>query len=448
MIIQLKFPLTKIRVKWLFSSCKLRKLLIISKQILKRRKFLKYALAASGAVTGAGIFGWHQYFDGPISNACKGFSLPKELLEHSLMKQAMQGIDFEQLWDCHFHLLGNGHNPSLNELPSGAWVNPNMQSMRSPFQRLQYQFYLNAACIEKAEFADIEFVTNISDMVKELPNGVRLMLLAFDHQYDSNGNKNLESSTFYIPNQYAASIAESNSSFEWIASVHPYRKDAIEQLEWCHRHGARAIKWLPPAMNIDPSSNSCKTFYEKLIQLGMPLLTHAGDEKAVHSEQLQKLSNPLLLRTPLDLGVKVIVAHCASLGSNLDLEASSPKPVSNFKLFSRLMDDDNYQNNCFGDISAINLVNRESSEIKTIIENQAWHARLLYGSDYPLPGVMPIISSKQLVASGLLDESYLPFVNRVRSYNVWLYDFFIKRFMSSGESRLSDSVFQTKNHFF
>lgn len=34
----------------------------------------------------------------------------------------------------------------------------------------------------------------------------------------------------------------------------------------------------------------------------------------MEAEEAQRLGNPRLLRRPLDLGVKVIVAHAASLG--------------------------------------------------------------------------------------------------------------------------------------
>lgn len=77
-------------------------------------------------------------------------------------------------------------------------------------------------------------------------------------------------------------------------------------------------------------------------ELNMVLLVHTGEEKAVvgTDKKYQRLGNPLLLKTPLDLGVKVIMAHCASLGKNVDLESTTkPKPiVHNFLLFVRMMD--------------------------------------------------------------------------------------------------------------
>ncbi|MCW8997733.1 MAG: hypothetical protein OQK04_03305, partial [Kangiellaceae bacterium] len=179
----------------------------------------------------------------------------------------------------------------------------------------------------------------------------------------------------------------------------------------------------------------------------LPLLTHAGEEKAVHSEKLQKLANPLFLRKPLELGVKVIVAHCASLGTSQDIETNSAKQVSNFELFARLMNQSQYENNLMADISAVNLFNREITEIKQIVRNQHWHKRLLYASDYPLPGVMPIISSTNLASHGLIDQKLVPFLNQVRQHNSWLYDFLIKRFLRADSMAFTKDVFHTARHF-
>lgn len=414
---------------------------------MQRRKLLKIGLGVGASSLIGGGIAWNHFFDGPIFNQCDLKVLPEALIQHPLMLQAFEGIDFQQLWDSHFHLLGNGLNLGADGQSTNVWLNPKMSSWLSPIQRLQYAFYLDAACIAEAPFADKEFVINLSKMTAQLPLGIRFMLLAFDYQHSDRGEVNQNASTFYIPNEYAAKIANLSSSYEWIASVHPYRKDALDRLDWCKANGARAVKWLPPAMNIDPSSNHCIAFYQKLIELDMPLLTHAGDEKAVHSEELQKLSNPLLLRIPLDLGVKVIVAHCASLGSNRDLDSKSSTSKSNFDLFARLMNDANYTKNCFADISAINLINREIKEIKQIVENKNWHSRLLYASDFPLPGVMPIISSKNLAANGLIETSKVDFLNQVRGHSSWLYDFLTKRFMRSNGLSLSIDVFHTRRHF-
>ena len=96
-------------------------------------------------------------------------------------------------------------------------------------------------------------------------------------------------------------------------------------------------------MGIDPSDPKCDPFYGKMKELDLILLSHGGEEKAVEAEEDQKLGNPLLLRRALDHGVKVIVAHCAGLGSNEDLDSKDRKVVDNFDLFLRLMDEKRYE---------------------------------------------------------------------------------------------------------
>src|SRR4029453_8743949 len=87
-----------------------------------------------------------------------------------------------------------------------------------------------------------------------------------------------------VPDQYAAAVAQRfPHRFEWAASIHPYRRDAVDALATARSRGARAVKWLPNSMGIDPASPRCDTFYAALAQTGVPLLTHAGHEGTVDS---------------------------------------------------------------------------------------------------------------------------------------------------------------------
>src|SRR6185436_20991604 len=144
------------------------------------------------------------------------------------------------------------------------------------------------------------------------------------------------------PNEVVARVARSRPDrFEWMASIHPFRPDAVEALETAKRDGARGVKWLPPAIGIDPASARCRPFYEALKRLDMPLLVHVGEERAVQGAEEAPFANPLKLRAPMDAGVRVIAAHCASMGASADLDANAnidkaPK-ARNIDLFARLM---------------------------------------------------------------------------------------------------------------
>ena len=169
------------------------------------------------------------------------------------------------------------------------------------------------------------------------------------------------------------------------------------------------VKWLPNAMGIDPSDAACDSFYTKMKELGLVLLSHGGEEKAVEAEEDQRLGNPLLLRRALDHGVRTIVAHCASLGENEDLDDPGRRRVHNFHLFLRLVEDRRYEGLVFGDISAMTQFNRIGQPLSTVIEREELHGRLVNGSDYPLPAINLLIRTKPLVRAGYLNAEEASF---------------------------------------
>jgi predicted TIM-barrel fold metal-dependent hydrolase len=209
-------------------------------------------------------------------------------------------------------------------------------------------------------------------------------------------------------------------------SVNPYRPDAIDELEKWARRGARVVKWLPNAMGIDPSDAQCDPFYEKMRELDLILLSHGGEEKAVEAEEDQKLGNPLLLRRALDHGIKVIVAHCAGLGSNEDLDSKDRKIVDNFDLFLRLMDEKRYEGLVFGELSAMTQFNR-SGKLRTLLKREDLHERLVNGSDYPLPAVNLLIKTRPLVKQGYINADEADSLKEIYDYNPLLFDFVLKR---------------------
>jgi mannonate dehydratase len=281
------------------------------------------------------------------------------------------------------------------------------------------------------------------------PQGAKAMLLAFDFYHDEQGARQEDLSSFFVPNRYAADLAQRYPDrFEWICSIHPYRADAIDEVQWSVRQGARAVKWLPSAMGIDPASPKCDRFYQALAGLNLPLLTHGGEEQAVASGGPAELNNPLRLRRPLDQGVRVIVAHCASLGESIDMDQGpNGSRRENFELFERLMNEARYERQLFGEISALIQANREESVVATLIRRVEWHPRLINGSDYPLPGVIPLISPRRFVKQGFLTEPQAEVLSEIRGYNPVLFDFVLKRSLVSGGQRFTPVVFESRRVF-
>ena len=286
---------------------------------MNRRHFLG-ALGAAGVVAGCDF----SLADG-VFNAC-GARLPDRLRTHALVAAAWRGLDAGAVWDVHCHVFGNGDSGS------GLWINPAMERIWQPQQYLQRMFYLNAGCVHDSPGkVDASVVDRLLNQCEAMPAGFHAILFAFDWARDEAGREVRERSTFFVPDDYAAGLAARfPAHFEWAASIHPHDPRALDRLDAAAAGGARAVKWLPTAQGIDPAAARCDRFYRRLAELRLPLITHAGDERAVRGFG-EDLGNPLRLRRPLDAGVRVVVAHCASLGIGRDLDAGGTTTVAEFR---------------------------------------------------------------------------------------------------------------------
>jgi predicted TIM-barrel fold metal-dependent hydrolase len=404
---------------------------------MNRRKFLTgLGLLSVSAGVGAAYKYWP---DQGFTNPCLS-GLPKSLANHELVQQVWQGIDPTQVWDSHVHLVGSGDSGS------GAWSSPAMDSYWHPILKAQKLFYMNAGCVGEGHL-DQSYIARMLDLVAGMRPGLKLMLYAFDWFYDENGKPDQTRSVFYIPDTYASQVAKAHpKAFEWVASIHPYRADCVEALQAAIKDGARAIKWLPSAMGIDPLSPKCDRFYAALAAADIPLISHAGRELAVQGGN-QDDGNPLRLRRALDHGVKVVLAHCASDGDDQDFDNGENGPrVKSFELFARIMDEPRYADKLYADISALTQFNRAWA-LKAVLQRSDWHSRLLNGSDYPLPGVMPLFSATTMADLGLLDRAAVPVLQEIRKYNPLLFDFALKRLLRFEQYSFPTQVFETRRFF-
>ena len=406
---------------------------------MRRRAFLRAGVAAPAALLAGCPFTFEQGFLGE----CRAPHVPG--MATAIVRSAWHGIRAANVWDVHAHLFGDGRSGS------GIWLDPELDRPSGVVARARRIFFLNAGCVGDEGRLDEGMVLRMIQLVESLPAGVKLMLLAFDFTYDETGRQRKDLSTFYVPHEYVRKVAASRPErFEWIASVHPYRADAVEALGAAKAGGARAVKWLPPAMGIDLAHARCKPFYDALVRLDLPLLVHVGEEQAVPGARRGDLASPLALRHPLGQGVRVIAAHCATLGESPDLEANAnpdkAPSVPNFDLFARLMGERRYEKLLYGDISAVTQANRDR-HLPALLARREWYPRLLNGSDYPLPGMMPLFSLRSMVSMGILDEALVPGLRQLRESNALLFDFALKRSLTKGGARFPVGVFETRSYF-
>ena len=192
-----------------------------------------------------------------------------------------------------------------------------------------------------------------------------------DYPYDPSGNCLKEKAKFYVPNDHVLGLAKKYSQIIPACSIHPARKDAVEELERCAEKGAKVLKLLPNCHHVDCSDIQYQPFWEKLAKLGLTFLAHTGGEFSVPVLDA-KFADPRILQLPLECGVKVIAAHGAGKSGiwDPDYTADLLKMMEEFP-------------NLFTDNSALASPNRWRT-IKHLLDPKS-QSRVIHGSDFPIP---------------------------------------------------------------
>lgn len=264
--------------------------------------------------------------------------------------------------DMHCHVAGIGAGDS------GCFIS---ESMRDSFR---FGIYLDAFGVSLEDLqneGDQLVVRRLSDGITASRHVGSAVVLAMDGVVDPQGELDLAQTEVYIPNDFVASETAKYDNLHFGASVNPLRSDALDRLDRVHRQGARLIKWLPSIQNFDPADERIVPFYKKLIELRLPLLTHAGQERSF-TRARDELADPERLRLPLQLGVHVIVAHVAATGSN--------EGQSDYDRLVAMLDE---FPNLHSEISSLTQINK-INYLPRALREARFENRLYFGSDYPL----------------------------------------------------------------
>ena len=164
--------------------------------------------------------------------------------------------------DIHVHTAGIGAGGS------GCYV--------APVFRNSYKFswYLRAFGVSREELevaGDALVFQRISEHVGSSTSVQKAVVLAMDGVIDEHGELDKEHTQVYVPNEFVKSETDRYENLLFGASVNPYRPDATAILNKVKEAGAVLVKWIPAIMAIDPQDPRIVPFYEKLIELDLPL---------------------------------------------------------------------------------------------------------------------------------------------------------------------------------
>lgn len=293
----------------------------------------------------------------------------KNLLAAAVVLAATSAFAAEPVIDLHVHTAGIGAGGS------GAFVNREMR------ESWKFGIYLSAFGISLQEIeahGDALLVQRISERIRRSKRVDKAVVLAMDGVVGANGEIDREATQIYVPNDFVAGETAKYDNLLFAASVNPYRPDAIERLERARDKGAVLVKWLPNIMYIDPGDEAIVPFYRRMAELGLPLLSHAGEERSFTSAR-DAFGDPDRLRLPLETGVTVIAAHLAARGHTDGTEN-----------FDRLVAMFGSYPNLYADVSSLTQVNR-LGYLKRALGIPGLQERLVYGSDWPLQ-FFPLVS--------------------------------------------------------
>jgi predicted TIM-barrel fold metal-dependent hydrolase len=219
----------------------------------------------------------------------------------------------------------------------------------------------------------------------------RVVLLGLDALYGPRSGKlDRRKTDLWVSNGFLAKKVKelndqlmregfSRKKFYWGASVSPNRKDWEEELEFVIRDpNAVLMKLIPSVQHINLRDPKHKGYFESLARNNMPLLCHVGPEYSFPEGIREKDRDDFrLLDKPLECGVTVIAAHCATPVFPID-----KNETAEFGAFMRAANSGGTIQ-LWGDTSAFSLMTRIPI-LEEILETfpPEW---LVHGSDFPIP---------------------------------------------------------------
>lgn len=266
--------------------------------------------------------------------------------------------------DCHVHVVGNGFGGT------GCWYRPR------GITRYGAPLLVRAVGLPPSSLkGDLDrlYAERVLQFVRDSSLDAAV-ILAQDEPYTENGEMIADTGSFFVPNDYVLGLARAHPEFLAAVSIHPARRDALEELDRCLAAGAVMLKCLPNCQNIDWNNPRYTRFLERMAESGLILLAHTGSERTL-PVLAPRLEDPRVLTRALEIGVTCIAAHSGTGVPLIDTDYFGTF-VALLRRFPRL----------YGDNSALAAPNfRLWGARARAMTTPEVAARMLHGSDLPVP---------------------------------------------------------------
>jgi predicted TIM-barrel fold metal-dependent hydrolase len=295
--------------------------------------------------------------------------------------------------DMHFHVVGDGKD--IRNTDNDVYLN--LDDNHHWFTRILSNLVeedlkqMGADFNQDGKISTREYINLAIKLLESSEEIDGIVLLAVDAVYTPRkgtldeiktdlwvSNRFLNQTVTALNERLAPALPD--KKFFFGASVSPNRKDWEAELEYVlNQTEAVLVKLIPSTQHINLKDVKHKEFFKTLARHNMPLLCHVGPEYSFPEGIRQRqLDNFRHLEMPLECGVTVIAAHCATpvfpVIDRNDIQA--------FHTFMKEANGDG-KVRLWGDTSALSLSTRITF-VPEIVERfpSAW---LVHGSDFPIP---------------------------------------------------------------
>ncbi len=356
-----------------------------------------------------------------------------------LVREALE--DLPGVIDTHMHLI-------CRESKNGCFVHESLFSPYThPFKSFKAQVLISALGIDGEENWEEQILERQETLLRKFPIPYKGMFFAFAATYNRNSHeKELERTGLEVSNEYMSEVVSKNPSYMFpVHSLNPYQADLKSQFE--RLKNGHFFKLLPNSMHIAPHDEKCRPFFEMVARSNSVLITHIGVEHSVDGGGVENaFGNPLLYEKWLQRfpNLKIIFAHTGGSGKTMTQEGAFK---DNFLLVLDLMR--RYPKQTFADLSGFSVAPNLVQYLPTLLHEKDLFPRFLYGSDYPLVAVRPLLKMTlwMMYFKGLWGSNFSEFLKRydaileIYTYNPLLASLVIMRLITYNGDRLSPEIF-------
>lgn len=349
--------------------------------------------------------------------------------------------DIPGVIDSHLHLI-------CREEKNSCFVPKKLFSPKDhPFSAFKTQILLSALGITNDEEPDAQYFQRLDKVIRNFPLKPYIaMLFAYTATYDRETGKKLPEKTgLEVSNSYMMQVvSQAPRSLIPVYSLHPFQA-ALEK-EFAKLKKPRLFKVLPNSMHFSPDDEKCSKFFELLSANNSILITHIGDEHSIEGGGIDNdLGNPLLYEKWLKRfpKLRIIFAHTGGSGRS---RVNEKDKEENFHLVLQLMR--KYPKQTYADISAFALAPNITKHLPELVQATDLHSRLLYGSDYPLAAIKPLMNAtlygmywKGLLGGWRTFKERYDILLEIYNYNPLLASVVTMRLVSFKDKRFAPEVF-------